>query len=239
MTLSTGMSEAQRMKVERCVMSNEDEFTIPPPGLSSIEIPNLGPVIEPPFVDVPDFSHYLKPANITTVDFKMSESDDGDESNRQAVSIALASERVTRKLEGKRYQVLEVGTRSLDHDTEYPLVIIYNYTDDFVVEAVVDLVRRTVREVEAKRSLPTLAAAEQSEALDMVREDGRLSEAGIDLGTGDGLIVEEVNFRDPRYGHRLVDLRFGPPNLYLPTAFAIVDLSSREVVGVGLIPQEG
>ncbi|MEU2013827.1 hypothetical protein [Nocardia sp. NPDC019302] len=220
-------------------MSNEDEFTIPPPGLFSIEIPNLGPIIDPPFVDVPDFSHYLTPANITPVDFEMSQSDDSDESNRQAVGIALASERVTRKLESKRYQVLEVGTRSLDHDTEYPLVIIYNYTDDVVVEAVIDLVRRTVREVEVRRYLPTLAAAEQSEALDMVREDGRLSEAGIDLSTGDGLIVEEVNFRDPRYRHRLVDLRFGPANQYLPTAFAIVDLSVREVVGVGLIPQEG
>jgi hypothetical protein len=118
-------------------------------------------------------------------------------------------------------------------------VIIYNYTDDVVVEAMIDPVRRAVHEVSVERYQPLLTPSEQSQALEMVRDDGRLTEAGIDVATGVGLIVEDVNFRSPRYGHRLVDLRFGPANRYLPTAFAIVDLSGREVVRTGLVPQEG
>jgi hypothetical protein len=224
------------------IMPDKDRrrpYPLPPPGLFSVEIPNLGPVIDPPFVDVPDFSQYLTPADVRPVDFEPVEPRITDESRRQAVDLALASDRVTRKLEGKRYQVLEIGTHSLDRQTDYPLVIIYNYTDDVVVEATVDLIRRALYEVSEKRYQPPLAAAEQSEALDMVRDDGRLAVAGIDVATGVGLIVEDVNFRSPRYGHRLVDLRFGPADRYLPTAFAIVDLSDQEVVRAGLVPQEG
>lgn len=212
---------------------------LPPPNLFSADVPNLGPVIDPPFVDVPDFRQYLTPADTRPVDFESVEPRIGHESRQQAVDAALSSDRVTRKLDGKRYEILEVGTRSLDRQTDYPLVIIYNYTDNVVVEATIDPIRRAVHEVHEKRYQPPLAASEQSQALELVRDDGRLSEAGIDVATGVGLVVEDVNFRSPRYEHRLVDLRFGPENRYLPTGFAIVDLSDREVVRTGLVPQEG
>jgi hypothetical protein len=208
-------------------------------GLFSVEIPNLGPVVDPPFVDVPDFSQYLAPAETRPVDYEPLEPRVTDESRRQAVDAALASDRVIRKLQDKRYEVLEVGTRALDRQTEYPVVIIYNYTDDAVVEAVIDPVRRAVHEVSVERYQPPLTPSELGQALEMVRDDGRLSEAGIDVDTGVGLIVEDVNFRSPRFGHRLVDLRFGPATRYLPTAFAIVDLSDQDVVRTGIIPQEG
>jgi hypothetical protein len=211
---------------------------LPPPGLFSAEIPNFGPVIDPPFVDVPSFTQYLTPADTRPVDVEALEPRITDETRRQAVDSALATDRVTGRLDGKRYEVLEVGTQARDRQTDYSLVIIYNYSDDVVVEAVIDPVRRAVLEVSEKRYQPLLADAEQSRALDMVRDDGRLPEAGIDVGTGVGLIVEDVNFRSPRYGHRLVDLRFGPADRYLPTAFAIVDLSDREVVRTGLLSEE-
>jgi hypothetical protein len=212
---------------------------LPPPGLFSAEIPNFGPVIDPPFVDVPSFTQYLTPADTRPVDVEALEPRITDETRRQAVDSALATDRVTGRLDGKRYEVLEVGTQARDRQTDYSLVIIYNYSDDVVVEAVIDPVRRAVLEASEKRYQPLLADAEQSRALDMVRDDGRLPEAGIDVGTGVGLIVEDVNFRSPRYGHRLVDLRFGPADRYLPTAFAIVDLSDREVVRIGLLSEEG
>jgi hypothetical protein len=104
---------------------------------------------------------------------------------------------------------------------------------------VIDPIGRSILELNEQRYQPPLAATEQGQALEMVRDDGRLSEAGIDIANGVGLIVEDVNSRSPRYGHRLVDLRFGPANRYLPTAFAIVDLSGQEVVRAGLVPQEG
>jgi hypothetical protein len=212
---------------------------LPPPGLFSADIPNLGPVIDPPFVDVPDFRQYLTPADTRPVDYETLEPRTSDDDRRHAVDAALSSDRVTGKLDGKRYEVLEVGTRAQDRQTDHLLVIIYNYTDNVVVEATFDPIRRAVHEVREARYQPPLAASEQSHALDLVRDDGRLAEAGIDVATGVGLVVEDVNFRSPRYQHRLVDLRFGPENHYLPTAFAIVDLSDREVVKTGLVPQEG
>lgn len=224
-------------------MPDEDERyaspALPPAGLFSVEIPNLGPIIDPPFVDAPDFSQYLTPADAKPVDFEPLEPRITDESRRQAVDSAFASDRVIRKLAGKRYQILEVGTRSLDRQIEYPLVIIYNYTDDIVLEVVIDPVRRAALEVEEERYQPPLTAFEQSEALELVRDAGWLSEAGVDAATAVGLIVEDVNFRSLRYRHRLVDLRFGPANRYVPMAYAIVDLSGREVVRTGLVSQEG
>jgi hypothetical protein len=52
------------------------------------------------------------------------------------------------------------------------------------------------------------------------------------------LVVEEMNFRDPCFGHRLVDLRFGPAHRRVPVAFAIVDLTNRDVIKTGLLPEE-
>ncbi|QOD02659.1 hypothetical protein [Pseudarthrobacter sp. BIM B-2242] len=211
---------------------------LPPPNLFSAEIPNLGPVIDPPFVDVPDFSHYLTPPNITPVDVEYLEPRISDESRREAADVALASEAVASNLRDKRYEVLEIGTRSLDRETDFPLVIIYDYTDDVVVEAMVDPARKAVLDVSVKRYQPPVTDAEHREALAILRAENPLSDAGIDLDPAVSLIVEDVNFQSPRFGHRVVDLRFGPADRYVPTAFAIVDLSNREVVKTGLIPRE-
>ncbi|MEU3424360.1 hypothetical protein [Streptomyces gardneri] len=212
---------------------------LPPPGLRSAEIPNFGPVIVPPFVDVPEFSQYLTPADTSPVEFETLEPRVTDESRQQAVDVALASDRTSGRLDGKRYAVLEVGTRSLDRQTDHPLVIIYNYTDDEVLEVTIDQVRRAVHEVTVENYQPPLTDSEHSQALELVRDGNQLTESDVDLSTGVGLIVEDVNLRSPHYGHRLVDLRFGPENQYLPTAFAIVDLSDQEVVRTGLVSQEG
>ncbi|AZJ24502.1 hypothetical protein CT694_34235 (plasmid) [Bacillus wiedmannii bv. thuringiensis] len=129
--------------------------------------------------------------------------------------------------------------RPLNRDTEYPLVVIYNYTDDIVLEALVDLVGTTILEIKLDRYQPPLAPSELSRALDMVRKDCRLTEAGIHIDTGMGLVVEEENFRSPRYGHRLIDLRFGPADRRLPMVWAIVDLTSEGVIKIGIYPKEG
>lgn len=212
---------------------------LPPPGLFSAEIPNRGPVVDPPFVDVPDFSHYLKLPEAIPVDYEVVQPRVTDESRRMAAELVLESDRVMRRLQDKRYAVLEIGTRTVDRETERPVVVIYNYTDDLVVEATIDPMRRAVSEVSEEHYQPPLADAELNEALDIVASDAALGESGVDVATGVGLIVEEVNFRSPRYRHRLVDLRFGPPTHYLPVAFAIVDLSARDIVATGTICQEG
>jgi len=215
-----------------------DEFKLPPPGLDITRVVHLDPFIDPPFVDAEDWGQYLTITETTPVDFKHLEPTITDQGAREARELALASNNVLTELEGKRYEVLWVGSRSMDRQTEHPLVIIYNYTDDVVVEATVDLAARRVQEVSIKRYQPALALSEQSRALDLVRDDGRLPHAGIDVDTGLGLVVEDVNFRSPQYRHRLVDLRFALHDRRSPSAFAIVDLSAQNIVRTGLLPQE-
>ncbi|GAB4587031.1 hypothetical protein [Nocardia sp. IFM 10818] len=70
-----------------------------------------------------------------------------------------------------------------------------------------------------------------------MRRDGRLPDQGIDVSTGRGLIVEETDFHSARHGHRLVDLRFGPADRRVPTAYAIVDLSAQQVADAGVVPE--
>jgi hypothetical protein len=216
----------------------DEEVTVPPPGLSERRVIHLDPVVDPPFVDARDWSQYVTPVETRRVDFEQLNPGITDAGAQQAKELALASDVTRRELEGKRYEVLWVGSRSLDRETERPLVITYNYTDDVVVETTVDLGAATVLDVSVERYQPPLAPAEQSQALDLVREDGRLLEAGIDIDTGMGLVIEEVNFRSPHFGHRLVDLRFAPANCRTPLAYAIADLTCGVVTRVGLLPRE-
>lgn len=214
-----------------------DGFTLPPPGLFSTEIINLGPVIEPGFCDARNWSEFLPSVETKAVYVESREVTLTEEGARRAVDLALAADAVVRELDAKRYEIMSVGLKSLDRQTEYPWVIIYNYTDDSVVEVTVDASRGKVLDLTTARYQPPLTSSEQSHAIELVRRNGQLADAGIAVETGAGLIVEEVNFRNPRYGHRLVDLRFGPEDRRAPAAFAIVDLSAQDVVRTGLIPR--
>lgn len=212
---------------------------LPPPSLLRAEVPNLGPVIDPPFVDVPDFREYLIAPDIRPVDFEELEPRIGAEARERATAAALAADAVSQRLSDKRHEVLAVGTKSLDRETEHLLVVIYNYDDDVVVEVAVDPAGGAVLDVVEGTHQPSLAPVEHSRALELASQHGPLVEAGVDFATGVGLIVEHVDFRSPYYRHRLVDLRFGPAERYLPTAFAIVDLSEQAVIRAGLlVPQE-
>ncbi|WP_371483456.1 hypothetical protein [Kitasatospora sp. NBC_00315] len=156
--------------------------------------------------------------------------------SRRAAELALQSEDVTRELTERRYEVIGVGSAATGRDAEYPLVIIYDYTENLAVEVAVDLDAGAVREVRRRRYQPQLSASEERRAIELVRQDGRLSAHGSDLESGSGILVEDVDFRSPRHGHRLLDLRFGPRTRRLPSAFAVVDLTDRDVVRAGPVP---
>jgi hypothetical protein len=210
-----------------------DDPAIPPLGLTRAAFINLGPVIEPRFSDARDWSELLSGVEITPVEYEPLEPRLSDEAARRAVDVALASDRVADELAGKRYDLMRVTLRSLDRETDYPLVVFYDYTDDVVLEVLVFPEGNVA--VESQRYQPALTDAEERDAVELVRRDGRITD---DLDTGAGIIVEEVDERSPRYGHRIVDLRFGPADRRVATEFAIVDLSSREVVSVGRVPEE-
>jgi hypothetical protein len=210
---------------------------LPPPALVG-DTPYIGPVIDPKFVDALDWSGFLPAHETKRVRFKKRDMSRLDEAINAAPAIALESARVSELLDNKRHEVVGVGTRSLDRETEVPVVTLYDYTSDVAIEVLVDVAKNSVIDVAATENLPALAEAEEERALAIVREDGRLAEYGIDVATGKGLIVEEVNFRSPQYGHRLVDLRFAAENQRVPTAFAVVDLSAEGIVTLGLIERE-
>ncbi|MFB8279506.1 hypothetical protein [Nocardia colli] len=214
-----------------------ERFTLPPPGFLRTEITDLGHDIDPKFADARDWSELLSPVQTTPVHSPERDLRAADEAAAAAPEIALGLPGIADLLDGKRYEIISVGTRFLDRDTEYPVVVVYNYDDDIVVEVIVDVATRSLVEVHTTQNQPAVSAAEEARAIDLVRRDGRLAEQGIDVGTGAGLIVEDVNFHSSRYGHRLVDLRFGPADRRVPTAFAIVDLSAEDVAEVGLIPE--
>jgi hypothetical protein len=214
----------------------DSDFTLPPPGLVRVEVPNLGPVIDPKFTDARDWSEFLSRVETTPVHFEERDVTAIDAARKIAPEIALAAPRVRELLEGKRHEVISVGTRAMEDDCEHPVVVIYNYSDDNVIEVLVDATAQSIVGINVSAdSGPPMSAAEEERAKELVRRDGFLADNGIDVGTGAGLVVEEVDFRSPRYRHRLIDLRFGPLDRRLPTAFAIVDLSAADVVKTGLI----
>ncbi|WP_405009208.1 hypothetical protein [Kitasatospora sp. NBC_01539] len=215
-----------------------EEFSLPPPELMRVETVDLGPVIDPPFTDARSWREYLPKVRTAPVDFERIEPTLTDDGIHRAIEVALASGEVGPALTGKRCDVLSVGSAATGRDDEHPLVTIFNYTDGTVVEALVDLDSGRVLESGTVDRQPPLADSERSQALELLRGEGALADYGVDFETGMGLIVEEVDFRDPRYGHRLVDLRFGPRDRRLPIAFAIVDLTDQDVVAAGRVPQE-
>ncbi|MEV6280817.1 hypothetical protein [Nocardia sp. NPDC051832] len=214
-----------------------EKFTLPPPGFLKTEILNLGPALDPKFTDANDWNEFMPRIETTPVAVQHRSMAAVDEARAAAPVIALANYGVRDLIDGKRYEIISIGTRAVDRTTEFPVVVLYNYDDNVTVEAIVDPAVRDVREVRTTTNQPAVSDAETDRAIELVRRDGRLPDGGVDVGTGRGLIVEETDFHSPRYGHRLVDLRFGPADRRLPTAFAIVDLSTEAVVEVGLIPE--
>ncbi len=212
------------------------EYALPPPGLSDAGGINLGPVLDPPFSDAPDFRAHVQSVTTTPVTVQDAEPIIDEAGSRRAVELALRSEDVSGELAGRRHEVIGVGSEAADRETQYPLVIIFDYTENVAVEAAVDLGTGRVREVRRRRYQPQLSASEERQAIELVRQGGRLSEYEDQLGSGAGILVEDVDFRSPRHGHRLVDLRFGPRTRRLPIAFAVVDLTDRDVVRAGPVP---
>jgi hypothetical protein len=163
----------------------------------TVEILNFGPVIDPPFSDARSWREFVTPVETKVFVSEQVQPTLTVEGSQQAANLALASERVVGELKGKRYELMGVGMKSLDRRTEYPLVMMYNYTDDMVLEVLVDLKAQAVLDVKSERYQPAVVTAEMSRARDLVRQDGRLPRGGIDVETGMGLIVEDVNFKSP------------------------------------------
>lgn len=216
-----------------------EEIFLPPPELFRRDVLNLGHTIIPAFVDAHDWGEFLPRVETHLVEFEYVDTSTLDAEHQVANEIATSSEELAAHVGDKRCEVVAISRRSKDRETSYPVVILYDYTDDVVHEVAVDIETRAILGITTLQSQPALSAREEERARDLVSSDGRLAERGIDTTTGSGIIVEETNFHRPSHGHRLVDLRFGPDDSRYPTAFAIVDLSAERLLRFGILfPEE-
>ena len=111
-------------------------------------------------------------------------------------------------------------------------VVWYAYNTDQRIEVSTDDTGAEVRDVLVDSCQPALTDGELTLANNLVTKSGQLPGAC----DGRGILVEVTNRGCPRYGHRLVDLRFDPNGTRLPRWRALVDLSAGELVDAGDVP---
>ncbi len=200
--------------------------SLPEPYLDETAFVSFGPIIEPPFADahpgeVPDVLEDVREVVVEPWDPPLTE-----ELSRRALAVAMESAELVRELEGARYEVIGVGLVDGKHEPARPVVVVYRYDDDRTIEAVLDAGATAVNTVRIGDEAPILTDAEVQRANTIAEYPG----------TGMGLLVLDENPDSPRYRHRLVDLRYAPPDSRMPEAYAIVDLSTGELVDRGEYP---
>jgi hypothetical protein len=153
-----------------------------------------------------------------------------------AEQIALGDEELGSRLAGKRFRLLQIKLAEVPKSS--PLVarraevILYNYTDDVMMLALVDLHQSAVVALEESHLQPSLHPDELEEAFDLAQGDDRVRRtlAGHQV-LAEGVIVTDRTLGEPCFESRCVDLQFridGEPS----SLVVIVNLSTETVVRV-------
>lgn len=203
------------------------------PDKAPRRIIDLGPIIEPPFTDGIAGEVCDSATDLTYIEYEtLPEMPPADVAAR-ARKIAQADPRVADAL-GRRWAFIGVGiVDHKAHDRPDLRVVWYTYDTDHTVEATTDDGGTKVHDVRVSLSQPPLTDSEEARANEIVASSDRLPEAR----NGRGILVEVTDRGDPRYHHRLVDLRFDPGGTRLPRWWAVVDLSTDEMVDAGDVPR--
>ena len=102
--------------------------------------------------------------------------------------------------------------------------LFYNYDNNSVVEATVDIERRTIIDVEQVKYQPPATPEEISQAIEIAQSDQRVAErVKSENLEGNGMLIT-LKEDDPRVSHRLIEIMFGEPLSRLPTLQALVDM---------------
>ncbi len=212
----------------------EDSFRdlLPPPQL--MPYGELRAIIEPPFRDLVPFPGQEMVDEWETFESRPVEDSLPEELVHKAQNVALANEHVKRLLTDKRY--IPIGVSLLegkDKEATSLLFVFYSYTDNLVIEVLLDRTAQQVSGVAEKRYQPAPLQQEIEQAIALAHQDRRLAERLTDDLEGMAILVSPVDPTDPNYSHRQFDVRFGAPDERLPRFTALVDLSTQTVLKVG------
>jgi hypothetical protein len=215
-------------------MAQLTRYIPPPPRL----LPNdeLPAIIEPPLQDLVAFPatstiEEWEPFTCGSVENLLTE-----ELTRRIQNFALADERVSQRLKGKRY--IPIGASLLekrdDPKSNSVVFILYNYTDNLAVEVLLDSDAQQIIDVFESPYQPAPLQHEIEQAVDLARKDNRLAKYLEDQDDleGTAILVSPVDPNNPNYCHRIFDVRFVCPSERLARYMAMVDLSTETVIKV-------
>lgn len=212
---------------------------LPPPRVRPQ--PELGPIIEPPFrgvarprIEQPEEWEPFRGEPIRD-EFPVLTA----EMAGRARALAVSEQRVAKILADKHYITIGASLReSKEADSRAEiLVVIYNYTDNEVVEVLLNSDNLEVSRVNTARYQPAPVEEEIERAIRLARDADGLAKHLTDDMIGMAIQVTSDDPADPRYNHRLFDIRFGCADERLPRFVAIVDLSTNTVVSTGAVDQ--
>jgi len=214
----------------------QQEFNLlPPPRL----IPHGEPaaVIEPPLREIESFRPPEAVEEWEPFESAATEVGVTQELTSKARAAVMADERVGRLLADKRYVAIGASLRDVSDDSKGErkslLFVLYEYTENIVVEVTLDRTAERVTGVATVYYQPPPVREEIEEAVALARHDQHLAERLTEEMEGFAIVVSPVDPEHPHYRHRLLDVRFLCPSDRLPRYLALVDLSTQTVLRAG------
>jgi hypothetical protein len=167
----------------------------------------------------------------------------GAELTATAQAAAFANDRVRQLVRGGRSIVLGASQLTDGKGVDQPVTVLLAY--DYETQRAIR-VRLTgegesqrVEAVEETSDQPSPSDGEIEEAITLARyAEGVVPHLTSD-DKANALLASSVEPGDRYYGRRLIVVVFGPPDQRLPRVRALVDLSSRQVLGVDIQEDSG
>jgi hypothetical protein len=212
---------------------------LPPPRVRPQ--PELGPIIEPPFrgvahprIEQPEEWEPFRSEPIRDEFLVLTAEMAG-----RARAFAVSEQRVAKILADKHYIIIGASLRESKeaHNHAEILVVIYNYTDNEVVEVLLNSENLEVSRVNTSRYQPAPVEEEIERAIRLARDVDDLAKHLTDEMVGMAIQVTFEDPADPRHNHRMFDIRFGCSDERLPRFVAMVNLSTNTVVSTGEVDQ--
>lgn len=156
---------------------------------------------------------------------------------RKAQSAVFANSKINQLLTNNRHMpiglsIVDEKSQNDEHQTISLLFVIYDYTDDKVLEVFLDQDGNTVNEIKESYYQPAPTNEEIEEAIKLAMNDTRIAGSRIEDMERNAILVTDIN-DSKNSRHRILDVRFYYSDERLARYMALVDLSSQIVVKAG------